>query len=53
MPYSPASGVERQMGSSVPVTLTGEGVGEILEWGLPEAEREGLEAAAESVREKT
>ncbi len=38
---------------SVPVTLTGEGVGEILDWELPEGEREGLAAAAESVREKT
>jgi malate dehydrogenase len=38
---------------SVPVTLTGEGIGEILEWDLSEAEREGLAAAAESIREKT
>ena len=38
---------------SVPVRLTGEGVGEILDWDLSEAEREGLAAAAESVREKT
>ena len=38
---------------SVPVTLTDEGVGEILEWELSTAEREGLAAAAESVREKT
>jgi malate/lactate dehydrogenase len=35
------------------VTLTGEGIGEILEWDLSEAEREGLAAAAESIREKT
>jgi malate dehydrogenase len=37
---------------SVPVTLTEEGVGEIREWELSAEEREGLEAAAEAVREK-
>ncbi len=38
---------------SVPVTLTEDGVGEILEWELSTEEREGLVAAAEAVREKT
>jgi malate dehydrogenase len=38
---------------SVPMTLTSDGVGEILEWDLSEAEREGLAAAADAVREKT
>jgi malate dehydrogenase len=38
---------------SVPVTLTAEGVGGILEWDLATEEREGLVAAAEAVREKT
>ena len=38
---------------SVPVRLTAEGVGEILEWELSTEEREGMAAAAESVREKT
>lgn len=38
---------------SVPVRLSAEGIGEILEWELSTEEREGLRAAAESVREKT
>ena len=38
---------------SVPVRLTAEGVGEIVEWELAAEERDGLAAAAEAVREKT
>lgn len=38
---------------SVPLTLTADGVGEILEWGLSAEEHEGLAAAAEAVRRKT
>ena len=38
---------------SVPLTLTADGVGEVLEWELSAEEREGLATAAEAVREKT
>ena len=37
---------------SVPLTLTEEGMEEILEWELSAEERDGLAAAAEAVREK-
>ena len=38
---------------SVPVRLTGDGVGEVLGWDLPAEEREGLREAAAAVREKS